>query len=456
MFGAWLKETIFVDIDTVSGFLQGNITLKGTHTMEDTTAAYLYGYGKNAAYPSYQATSRAFVDSREGAYQLELPQGDWDVYTSIYYFNNTYPSQAHLQSYSYMYDYKRRENSIHVEAGQTLMNYNLTYETGSATIKYSRSDGGTYSRSYVKAKSYTYDDNHRLENYIYTIAHGETNGDTVTFVGFPGTYDVEAWAYVNQSLTTFGKVAVQIISGVDKVVDIGGPDLTVQTPTPGFCTEAATVVVTGTATDDSGDKDILVNGEPAEVTSTHNSADENEISFTIEVPLAEGKNGIETVAIDYSGNESSDKRMVIYTKPEVTLVDVAMDIKPGSCHNPLNIKSKGVLPVVILDGEGFSAGDIDPETITLKGISPVRWAIDDVATAAATQDTQCDTDYSDGIDDVVLKFDTRTMVAALGNVADGDVVALPLSGALLDGTEIVGQDIVTILKKGNQNTGKKK
>lgn len=449
-------ETVLVDIDTVSGFVQGNITLKGTHTLEDTTAAYLYGYGKNAVYPSYQTTSRAFVESGEGAYNLALPQGDWDIYTSIYYFNNTDPGQAHLQSYLYMYDYKRRENPVHIEAGQTLQYYNITYETGSATIKYRRSDGGTYSRPHVKAKSFTYDDSHRLEEYVYTIAHGEADGDTVTFVGFPGTYEVEAWAYVNQSLTTFGKVDVQIIPGVDKVVDIGGPELTLQTPTPGFSSEAETVVVTGTATDDSGVKAVLVNGEPAEVNPTNNPADENEVSFTIEIQLAEGENSIETLAMDFSGNESSDKRMVTYTIPEATLVDVAADIKPGSCKNPFNLKSKGVLPVVIIGGDGFNAADIDPATITLNGISPVRWTLDDVATTAAAQDSQCDTDHSDGIDDVVLKFDTQAIVASLGSVAEGDVVTLPLSGALLDGTEIAGQDIVTVLKKGSQNTGKKK
>jgi hypothetical protein len=454
-------QTVPVDIDTVPGFLQGRITLEGTHTLADTTAAYLYGYGKNAAYPSYRTTSRAFVDSGDGAFNLALPHGDWDVFTSIYYFRNSDLNAAHLQSYLYMYDYKLKQNSLYINAGQTIASHNLTYETGSATIKYSRSDGGAFTRPYVNAKCHTYDGNNNLQEYIYAIAHGESNGDTVTFVGFPGTYDIEAWAYVDQSRTTFGKVTIEILPGVDKVVDIGGPQLIVQTPSPNLVTEAPTVVVSGMATDESGVKDVLVNGEPAQLASTNNPDDENEVSFSVEIELAEGDNRIETQAIDYSGNKSSDARTVTYTLPEQIHTGVSVDIKPGSCKNPFNLKSQGVLPVVILGSEDFNPGDIDPATVTLEGVAPVRWAIDDAASLPATErwsddEGACGTDAPDGYDDLALKFDTRKIVAVLGEAADGDVVTLTLTGALQDGTEISGADIITVLKKGNQNTGKKK
>jgi hypothetical protein len=63
---------------------------------------------------------------------------------------------------------------------------------------------------------------------------------------------------------------------------------------------------------------------------------------------------------------------------------------------------------------------------------------------------------ADGYDDLVLKFDTQQLVAAIGDVSDGDLVTLPLTGALRDGTQITGDDSVTILKKGNQTAGKKR
>ena len=49
--------------------------------------------------------------------------------------------------------------------------------------------------------------------------------------------------------------------------------------------------------------------------------------------------------------------------------------------------------------------------------------------------------------DLTLKFDTQEIVSALGDVSDGDCVVLHLTGNLLDGIPIVGEDVVVILKK---------
>ena len=46
-------------------------------------------------------------------------------------------------------------------------------------------------------------------------------------------------------------------------------------------------------------------------------------------------------------------------------INVAVDIKPGSCPNPLNIKSKGVLPVAILGTEDFDVKDIKVNSIRI-------------------------------------------------------------------------------------------
>ncbi|MHC4346223.1 MAG: hypothetical protein ACYSUP_16230, partial [Planctomycetota bacterium] len=39
--------------------------------------------------------------------------------------------------------------------------------------------------------------------------------------------------------------------------------------------------------------------------------------------------------------------------------EVAVDIKPQSCPNPFNIKSKGVLPVAILGTDEFDVEDVN-------------------------------------------------------------------------------------------------
>ena len=131
-------------------------------------------------------------------------------------------------------------------------------------------------------------------------------------------------------------------------------------------------------------------------------------------------------------------------------ITVAIDIKPGSCPNPLNIKSKGVLPVAILGTDDFDVTTIDPASIRLAGVAPIRSSIEDVSTPLLEKQDECDciTEGKDGIDDLTLKFDTQEIVSVLGEVADGDELVLPLRGELTDGTPIEGEDCIIILSKG--------
>jgi len=137
-------------------------------------------------------------------------------------------------------------------------------------------------------------------------------------------------------------------------------------------------------------------------------------------------------------------------------VPVPVDIKPESCPNPLNVKSKGVLPVAILGTEDFDVTQIDPATIELEGVAPLRWDLEDVATPyepfVGKEDCMedCIIDGPDGFLDLTLKFDTQEVVDALGEVFDGECLPLTLTGNLSEefgGTPIVGEDVVLILKK---------
>jgi hypothetical protein len=139
---------------------------------------------------------------------------------------------------------------------------------------------------------------------------------------------------------------------------------------------------------------------------------------------------------------------------------VAVDIKPTSCPNPVNVKSNGVLPVAILGTEQFDVTQVDPGTVRLAGVAPLRWAEDDVATPydpyVGKEDAfDCTNDPADGYLDLTLKFAIQEVVAALGEVSDGEVVVLPLTANLKEeygGTPVAGEDVVVILKKG---TGEK-
>jgi len=133
-------------------------------------------------------------------------------------------------------------------------------------------------------------------------------------------------------------------------------------------------------------------------------------------------------------------------------IDVPLDIKPESCPNPLNVNSEGVLPVAIVGTESLDVTTIDPSTITLEGVSPLRSELEDEATPfepfVGKEDAlDCTEDGPDGFLDLTFKFSTQDIVAALGGVNDGDVIVLELTGNFLDGQPLEGEDVVIIISK---------
>lgn len=114
--------------------------------------------------------------------------------------------------------------------------------------------------------------------------------------------------------------------------------------------------------------------------------------------------------------------------------EASVDIKPMSWPNPVNVKSKGVVPVAVLGSEMFDATTIDPMTVSLAGVMPTKWSVSDA-------------NY-DGYMDMVFHFDTQTLVGALGPVADGDEMMLSMMGMLSDGNWFYGSDMIRVLVKG--------
>jgi len=132
-----------------------------------------------------------------------------------------------------------------------------------------------------------------------------------------------------------------------------------------------------------------------------------------------------------------------YHYPVVTRV--AIDIKPGSCPNPLNVKSLGVFPVAVLGSEDFDVSSIDVASIRLSGIAAIRSSFEDVETPLVdANECECSTEGPDGFLDLTLKFETQMIVEAIGEVDHGDELVLELTGVLSDETPIEGSDCVII------------
>jgi hypothetical protein len=130
----------------------------------------------------------------------------------------------------------------------------------------------------------------------------------------------------------------------------------------------------------------------------------------------------------------------------------AFDIKPGSCPNPLNPKSKGVMPAAILGADDLDVTEIDESSLLLLGtVAPIRVSIDDVgAPLEQGEPCECTEDGPDGFADLELKFRTWSVRDALGEFEGGDVFELAITGTLLDGTPFQAVDCIVIVG-GDEN-----
>ncbi len=130
----------------------------------------------------------------------------------------------------------------------------------------------------------------------------------------------------------------------------------------------------------------------------------------------------------------------------------------GICPNPLNARSKGDLPVAFIGTAALDGTTIDAASVRLLDVAPFRSSLEDVATPfqpfiGKSVASDCTDQGSDGLTDLILKFDKQEVLqaieTALGRqVRDREVLVLTLTGNLKDGTPILGEDVVLILNKG--------
>jgi hypothetical protein len=111
------------------------------------------------------------------------------------------------------------------------------------------------------------------------------------------------------------------------------------------------------------------------------------------------------------------------------------------------------LAVAVLGPEDFDIREIDPATFKLScegvqaSVELLSWAYEDVATPFEGELCDCHTLGPDSYLDLTLKFKVQELVATL-ELADmaGETIPLILTGNLLDGTHIRGEDCVWVLE----------
>jgi len=312
--------------------------------------------------------------------------------------------------------------------------------------------------------------------------------------GLPGN-EIQAWSDGYFALTgaqimlSEGVVQLQGCEPVGEGENTEYPALVYRTIYSGGTLELANAGTPWETTDPTGTFTVAL-GPLTNVTTkftAENSCDTTGvISFDLSgVGTIEGYEGWHVfVNAHYTGTPSlggTDPAELSDTFDETGFVSLSisppagLDIKPGSCVNPFNLKSRGVLPVALLGSDLVDVSDIDPATLIIQsfvvisnsnpsepvtifvdGIAPLRWSWEDV-----TGPGDCGYEAPDGWTDLVAKFSSEEISAALGDVADGDEVWLTLTANLnlnADGEDghvtvpLIAQDFVTVLDKGRQRS----
>ncbi len=149
-----------------------------------------------------------------------------------------------------------------------------------------------------------------------------------------------------------------------------------------------------------------------------------------------------------------DGQIIDEQEVEITVFNkifVPFDIKPTSCPNPMNRNAKGVLPVAIVGSPDFDVSMVDPGTVRLEGVAPLRWTWEDVTAPyypliGKRGMYACTEDGPDGIMDMTFKFKYQDIATLFPLASRGDVLVLTMTGMTYDGIPIEGEDVMVVRK----------
>ena len=132
---------------------------------------------------------------------------------------------------------------------------------------------------------------------------------------------------------------------------------------------------------------------------------------------------------DYGAIFLDDASLTVTAVP----VPIAIDIKPGSDTNSINVGSAGVIPVAILSTADFDALTVDPTSVSLAGAS--------VKLVGKSDKYLCHQEdvNIDGLIDLVCQVYTAQFM-----IDEGETTAI-LEAKTLDGTKLRGEDFIRVV-----------
>ena len=310
--------TAVVNVSPILATISGSISTRG---VDPALISYLEvdarGQLQSSTQSGFSEDRRPSVSTSK-AYEVVATAGTWTVgVDQINFFENSlidYVSGS-LRSFSGV-EAPRVPVTI-LDSSGAQQDFDLAF--GQTTINFSVAQGSNlvFSNPSISGWCYKRDTNNItvLQQFV-SFSNNSSAAQNVTaapvrIIALEGTCNLSARAQVGGSNLSLGSVTIDIVPGVDQVIDVGGPILTIASPEPDLITSGTSVTVSGTATDDVAVDTVVINGASATLTSTSNPADAAEVSFALDVQnLARGPNEILTIATDTSGKQGQDRRTV--------------------------------------------------------------------------------------------------------------------------------------------------
>ncbi|MFX0155246.1 MAG: PKD domain-containing protein [Candidatus Hodarchaeota archaeon] len=322
------KKTVTIDVGErkeVSWYIEPSYV---------TGSVDLYGaYGNLRAVDVYGGQAGyAVARNSTNKYELILFEGNWRIgfpYTTLYFNYDASDITSDLLVTDWSIP------SIFIESGTKQSGVDLSFGTATINVNYrvDLPEGEGLLKSPELIASASEGD---WPNLIYSHAKGY-GSDELTTLGkctitvLEGTYNVEAYATVEDSYTKFGEFTVSVEPGDVITQDIEAP--TVDVPQPGGFEHiyGSSVEVEGIASDIPGVASITVNGLEVVFESTNNPDDPEEVSFsTIVEDLEFGENVITIIVTDELGNAITVERTVFRDDLPPEIISITGPIDPVS------------------------------------------------------------------------------------------------------------------------------
>jgi hypothetical protein len=126
---------------------------------------------------------------------------------------------------------------------------------------------------------------------------------------------------------------------------------------------------------------------------------------------------------------------IVPEEPPIQVVDI--DVKPGSDRNPINLKSKGMVPVALLGADDLDVTCIeDPLAVELFGAELLDTANENHKPAKPIHFVVEDLNW-DGYDDILFHFSTQDLAVGLGEGTKEVCLAFTIGEYLFAGTDTV-------------------